>query len=48
MRPTLLIPVLLVFTVPAGAQSWQEYGDLTGAQQILSSLRVGRRGPRQP
>ena len=25
MRPTLLIPALLVFTVPAGAQSWQEY-----------------------
>jgi hypothetical protein len=25
MRPTLVIPALLVFTVPAGAQSWQEY-----------------------
>jgi hypothetical protein len=25
MRPTLLIPALLVFTLPAGAQSWQEY-----------------------
>jgi hypothetical protein len=25
MRPTLLIPALLVFTVPVGAQSWQEY-----------------------
>jgi hypothetical protein len=23
-------------------------GDLTGAQQALSSLRAGRRGPRQP